>query len=58
MTNRCVAAEPAHGELWTSISKTTANRRLDKASVLKKVVAAYFADGAVVNLPGGPATTS
>lgn len=56
MCNRCVAAEPAHGELWTSISKVTENRRLDKASVLKKVVAAYFADGAVVIMPGGPAT--
>ncbi|CAN0559689.1 unnamed protein product, partial [Laminaria digitata] len=37
---RCVSAEPAHGELWTSISKTTENRRLGKADVLKKVVAA------------------
>lgn len=52
--NRCVAAEPAHGELWTSVSKTTANRRLGKADVLKEVVAAYFADGAVVVVPGGP----
>ncbi|CAN0135900.1 unnamed protein product, partial [Hapterophycus canaliculatus] len=56
--DRCVAAEPAHGELWTSISKTTENRRLDKASTLKKVVAAYFAEGAVVIMPGGPADTS
>lgn len=55
---RCVAAEPAHGELWTSISKTTENRRLDKASILKKVVAAYFSDGAVIIMPGGPTGTS
>ncbi|CAM9224613.1 unnamed protein product [Ectocarpus sp. 6 AP-2014] len=56
--DRCVAAEPAHGELWTSVSKTTENRRLDKASILKKVVAAYFSDGAVVVIPGGPTSTS
>lgn len=53
---RCVAAEPAHGELWTSISKMTENRRLSKAEILKKVVAAYFADGAIAALAGGPRT--
>lgn len=32
----------------------TENRRLDKAAVLKKVVAVYFADGAIAVLFGGP----
>lgn len=52
--NRCIAAEPAQGELWTSVSKLMENRRLSKADILKKVVAAYFADGAIAVLAGGP----
>lgn len=55
---RCKGAEPTQGELWTSISKTTKNRRLGKAEILKKVVAAYFAEGALVSLPGGPPLAS
>lgn len=55
---RCKGAEPTQGELWTSISKTTDNRRLGKADIMKKVVAAYFADGALIALPGGPPLAS
>lgn len=54
---RCVAAEPTHGELWTSISKMTKNRRLEKSAILKEVVAAYFAEGAIAVLAGAPASS-
>lgn len=33
---RCVAAEPAHGELWQRIAKAFENRRLNKGDVLVK----------------------
>lgn len=36
---RCLQADPAHGELWTSVSKKVENWRCDKPTVLKKVVA-------------------
>lgn len=35
---QCVAADPRHGELWCSVSKQTANRRLDTATLLKKII--------------------
>ncbi|CAM9131911.1 unnamed protein product [Ectocarpus sp. 4 AP-2014] len=57
---RCVAADPSHGKLWTSISKTNTNdkRRLDKASILRKVAATYFSgNGEVVVIPRGPTST-
>ncbi|CBN74157.1 pre-mRNA splicing factor, putative [Ectocarpus siliculosus] len=57
---RCVAADPSHGELWKSISKTntTEKQRFDKASILRKVVAAYFSgNGVVVVIPRGPTST-
>ncbi|KAH8098417.1 hypothetical protein JL720_1360 [Aureococcus anophagefferens] len=36
---RCVAAEPAHGELWTSISKDPAHARADVAAKLRLAAA-------------------
>mmetsp|Transcript_40439 Transcript_40439/g.41250 ORF Transcript_40439/g.41250 Transcript_40439/m.41250 type:complete len:969 (+) Transcript_40439:134-3040(+) len=36
--NRCVAADPRHGELWCAVSKQTEYRRLDTANILKRVV--------------------
>mmetsp|Transcript_37476 Transcript_37476/g.61317 ORF Transcript_37476/g.61317 Transcript_37476/m.61317 type:complete len:239 (+) Transcript_37476:2-718(+) len=44
--DRCVAAEPAHGELWQAVAKRTANRRLGPAEVLRKVVAELAAGAA------------
>ncbi len=35
---RCLAADPNRGELWCSVAKHTAYRRLDKITILKKVV--------------------
>ena len=35
LVDRCVAAEPAHGELWTSVAKDPKNARLDVASKLR-----------------------
>ncbi|KAJ6828622.1 putative protein STABILIZED1 [Iris pallida] len=37
---RCIAAEPKHGERWTSISKAVENSHLPVEAILKKVVAA------------------
>ncbi|XP_020256952.1 protein STABILIZED1 [Asparagus officinalis] len=37
---RCVAAEPKHGERWTSISKAVENSHLLVEAILKKVVVA------------------
>lgn len=34
--NRCIAADPRHGELWTSISKSRAYRRANIATILQK----------------------
>ena len=34
---KCVTAEPRHGELWCSVSKQTENRRADTATLLKKI---------------------
>jgi pre-mRNA-processing factor 6 len=39
---RCVAADPRHGELWTSFSKQTALRRSPTAVVLKKAAEAIL----------------
>jgi pre-mRNA-processing factor 6 len=36
LLSKCVAADPKHGELWTSVSKQTAYRHADTATVLKK----------------------
>ena len=35
LVDRCVAAEPAHGELWTSVAKDPKNVRLDVAQKLR-----------------------
>lgn len=35
---QCVNADPRHGELWCSVSKQTANRRSDTATLLKKII--------------------
>jgi pre-mRNA-processing factor 6 len=35
---QCVTADPRHGELWCSVSKQTANRRKDTATILKKII--------------------
>lgn len=44
---RCVAAEPRHGEKWTSISKQTAHRRKPVSELVKLVAATLpFADKA------------
>lgn len=40
---QCVAADPRHGELWCSVSKQTANRRNDTATLLKKVIVGKIA---------------
>ncbi len=34
---RCVAADPRHGEKWTSVSKTPSNAHKDTESILKEV---------------------
>ncbi|CAM8891011.1 unnamed protein product [Rhodiola kirilowii] len=38
--NRCVAAEPKHGEIWQSVSKAVENSHLPVEAILKKVVVA------------------
>ena len=35
---QCVTADPRHGEVWCSVSKQTANRRNDTATLLKKII--------------------
>ena len=39
---RCAATKPTQGEVWCSVAKKTANRRLDSGSILKKVVEQLF----------------
>ena len=38
VVKRCVLAEPNRGELWCAVAKSTAYRRADVATVLKRVV--------------------
>ncbi|XP_073136462.1 protein STABILIZED1 [Henckelia pumila] len=38
--NRCIAAEPKHGEKWQAISKAVENSHLPTESILKKVMVA------------------
>ncbi|ETV67828.1 hypothetical protein H257_16064 [Aphanomyces astaci] len=45
--NRCIKAEPRHGDLWCSISKQTLNRKKKVGDVLKLVVASL----PVINIP-------
>lgn len=45
---RCVAAEPHHGEVWCSVSKQTEYRRKDIATILKRVVEKLLCSSATV----------
>ena len=57
IVNRCVAADPRHGELWTNVSKSRHFRRASTAIVLRKVSEKILLDSSRdVNL--GVQTTS
>ena len=44
MLAQCVASEPTHGDLWTSIAKDPANARATVADKLKLCAAKIKAD--------------
>jgi len=45
---RCLAAEPRHGEKWTKCSKAVENAHLPTDEILKKLVLAYSKDEAEI----------
>uniref|UniRef100_A0A0C9S9J4 TSA: Wollemia nobilis Ref_Wollemi_Transcript_239_3443 transcribed RNA sequence n=1 Tax=Wollemia nobilis TaxID=56998 RepID=A0A0C9S9J4_9CONI len=47
---RCIAAEPRHGERWTSISKAVENSHQPIEAILKKVVVAIGKEEGVVGV--------
>ena len=49
---RCVLAEPNRGELWCAVAKSTAYRRADVATILKRVVERMYSAEADGQGPG------
>ena len=46
---RCIAAEPKHGEKWTKVSKAVENSHLPTEAILKKVVVAMGKDEVAIS---------
>jgi pre-mRNA-processing factor 6 len=54
VVNRCVAADPRHGELWTGVSKSRAYRRAATAVVLRKVAEKILLEGSPADAGAAP----